>query len=408
MNRRQFLLSASALPFSGCKFSLEQGMTNPCKSPSALASYPSIQFDAAIVRNAWTGIDPTQVWDTHTHLFGDGDSGTGVWLHPEMAEGKTLQGKVQRAGYLNAGCVIDRDGQRDKSMLARLQSCAAALPPGAKVMAFAFDYAHNESGERVLEHSTFYVPDSYARDAARRMPERFEWVASIHPYRKDAIDALAQAKAEGARAVKWLPAAQGMNPSSPFCKPFFRALAAARLPLIIHAGKELAVKGPDTQTFGNPLRLRAALDEGVRVIVAHCASLGNDTDLDQGEHGPEVDAFALFARLMDASQYQQNLFADLSAVAQMNRMDTLPTLLRRSDWHPRLLNGSDYPLPGVMPLYSLNRIVEANMLAAAYVPTLRLLREHNPLSFDFVLKRALALGQNRFSHSVFHTRRWFV
>jgi uncharacterized protein len=408
VNRRHFLLSTAALAVSGCKVSFEQGMRNPCKSPNALASYPAAQFDAAIVRAAWLGIDPTQVWDTHAHLFGDGDSGTGIWLHPDMSEGKTLQGKVQRTGYLNAGCVIDRDGQRDKSMLARLQSCAAALPAGAKVMAFAFDYAHNELGERVPDHSTFYVPDSYARDAARRNPERLEWVASIHPYRKDALEALVRAKAEGARAVKWLPAAQGMNPSSPLCKPFFRALAAARLPLIIHAGKELAVKGPDTQTFGNPLRLRAALDEGVRVIVAHCASLGNDTDLDQGEHGPEVDAFALFARMMDAPHYQQNLFADLSAVAQMNRMDTLPMLLRRSDWHPRLLNGSDYPLPGVMPLYSLNKIVEADMLDAAYVPTLRVLREHNPLLFDFVLKRTLALGTNTFSPTVFQTRRWFV
>ncbi len=144
------------------------------------------------------------------------------------------------------------------------------------------------------------------------------------------------------------------------------------------------------------------------MVVAHCASLRADTDLDQGENGAEVDAFGLFARLMDAPQYQANLFADLSAVAQMNRMDTLPTLLRRSDWHPRLLNGSDYPLPGVMPLYSLNKIVDANMLDAAYVPTLRVLREHNPLLFDFVLKRSLRLGASAFSAQVFHTRRWFV
>jgi uncharacterized protein len=82
--------------------------------------------------------------------------------------------------------------------------------------------------------------------------------------------------------------------------------------------------------------------------------------------------------------------------------------LRRSDWHSRLLHGSDYPLPGVMPLYSPNKIVEADMLDAAYVPTLRVLREHNPLLFDFVLKRALKLGTNTFSANVFQTRRWFV
>ncbi len=407
MNRRNFLICAAGAGLAACKVSFEHGIKNPCKSPNAMSALPAAQFDTALVRAAWAGIDPAQVWDTHAHLFGDGDSGAGVWLHPDMAEGKTLHGKVQRTGYLNAGCVIDQEGMRDKSMLARLQACAAAMPVGAKVMVFAFDYTHNEAGGRMLEHSTFYVPDAYARDAARKMPERFEWVASIHPYRKDALDALAKAKADGARAVKWLPAAQGMNPSNLLCKPFFRALATARLPLIIHAGKEVAVKGPDTQTFGNPLRLRMALDEGVRVIVAHCASLGSDTDLDQGKHGPEVDAFDLFARLMDAPQYRSNLFADLSAVAQMNRMDTLPTLLRRNDWHPRLLNGSDYPLPGVMPLYSLNKIVEAKMLDAEHIPTLRTLREHNPLLFDFVLKRTLNIDGSRFGPDIFQTRRWF-
>jgi uncharacterized protein len=234
MNRRHFLLTSSALGLVSCKVSFEQGLRNPCKSPAALATLSAAQFDASLVRSAWAGIDATQVWDTHAHLFGDGDSGAGVWLNPELSEGATLQGKVQRTGYLNAGCVIDKDGERDKSMLARLQACAAALPTGAKVMAFAFDYAHNEAGARLSEHSTFYVPDAYARDAARRMPERFEWVASIHPYRKDALDALARAKAEGAKAVKWLPAAQGMNPSHRLCKPFFRALAAAQLPLIVH------------------------------------------------------------------------------------------------------------------------------------------------------------------------------
>ena len=43
--------------------------------------------------------------------------------------------------------------------------------------------------------------------------------------------------------------------------------------------------------FGNPLRLRRALDAGVRVVVAHCASMGQDRDLDRGAAGPLVDSF---------------------------------------------------------------------------------------------------------------------
>jgi uncharacterized protein len=406
MNRRTFLLaSASAALLSSCKVSFEQGMKNPCADPAKISP---AHMNSKWVREAWAGINPANVWDVHTHLYGDGDSGSGLWLHPDLAESRTLMGRVQRTGYLNAGCVIDVQGERDRSMRARLTQLADAMPPGFKSLVFAFDYAHDERGARVPEHSTFYVPDSYARDVAKARPDRFEWVASVHPYRADARDALQRAKAEGARAVKWLPAAQGMNPSHSLCAPAFRTLAELNLPLIIHAGKELAVKGPDTQSFGNPLRLRAALDAGVRVIVAHAASLGDDIDLDVGENGPRVDAFALWLRMMDDARYTKNLFADLSATAQMNRMDVLPTLLRRTDLHARFLNGSDYPLPGVMPLYSLNKIVDAGLLDAEAVPTLRTLREHNALLFDFVLKRSLAFEGKRFAVGAFETRGFFA
>ena len=60
--------------------------------------------------------------------------------------------------------------------------------------------------------------------------------------------------------------------------------------------------------------------------------------------------FELFAQLMDDARYRTNLFGDISAMTQNNRMSVVATLLERRDWHERLLNGSDYPLPGVVPL----------------------------------------------------------
>src|SRR5262249_16344187 len=67
-------------------------------------------------------------------------------------------------------------------------------------------------------------------------------------------------------------------------------------------------------------------------------------------------------------------------------------LLEREDWHGRLLFGTDYPLPGVLPLISVNGLVDAGLLPAAEVPVLNEIRRHNPLLFDFVLKRRLAAG----------------
>jgi mannonate dehydratase len=280
------------------------------------------------------------------------------------------------------------------------------MRPGFKILLFAFERAHDEQGRPDLDETAFYVPDAYARDVAKAHPKYFEWVASIHPYRADCLDALARAKVEGARAVKWLPQAMGIDPASPKCDRFYAALAKYDLPLISHAGLERAVFGHDQQDKGNPLRLRRALDAGVRVVVAHCASMGEDEDLDHG--GTLVDSFALFARMMDEPRYAKVLFADISAMTQRNRAGpALARVIEAERWHPRLLNGSDYPLPGVMPIFSLNYLVSLGLLDEDVTPALREIREHNPLLFDFVLKRNLRSRGKRFSAGVFQTRRFF-
>ena len=60
--------------------------------------------------------------------------------------------------------------------------------------------------------------------ATQRFPHRFESAASIHPYRRDAVDALATAAGRGARAVKWLPNSIGIDPAAPRCDAFYAAL----------------------------------------------------------------------------------------------------------------------------------------------------------------------------------------
>jgi len=166
--------------------------------------------------------------------------------------------------------------------------------------------------------------------------------------------------------------------------------------------------GTDTQDFGNPLRLRRALDAGVRVVVAHCASMGRDRDLDRGAHAAPVDSFELFARLMDEPRSARLLYGDISAMTQVNRAGgTLARGLEREDWHARLLNGSDYPLPGLMPIFSVDYIVSLGLLEAAAAPLLSEIRRHNPLLFDFVLKRSLRRDGRRLAARVFETRRFF-
>jgi mannonate dehydratase len=83
----------------------------------------------------------------------------------------------------------------------------------------------------------------------------------------------------------------------------------------------------------------------------------------------------------------------------------LDELLRRDEWHARLINGSDYPLPGIMPLYSLRRLVARGLLDEAKAHFCAQLRVHNPLLADFVIKRHLAKDGRRFAASVFESAR---
>jgi mannonate dehydratase len=146
----------------------------------------------------------------------------------------------------------------------------------------------------------------------------------------------------------------------------------------------------------------------VRVVVAHCASMGQDVDLDKGANGPLVDSFVLFSRLLEDKRYEKNIFGDLSAMTQINR--AAPALAGRDRTHrmaPALLNGSDYPLPGVMPLFSVDYLVSLGLVQESASPVLREIREHNPLLFDFVLKRHLRSNGKALDKSVFETRPFF-
>jgi predicted TIM-barrel fold metal-dependent hydrolase len=376
---------------------------NPC-----LAGLPRRLAEHEIVASAWQGIDPGRMWDCHAHLAGTGDSGSGIVVNPRMESLLNPGQYARRLFFLNAGCAHDSPSSVDHAYVERMHELLDGMRPGAKLVLFAFDRAHDERGQVDWARSAFYVPDAYARDIAMAHPKHFEWAASIHPYAPDALHRLAKAKESGARAVKWLPAAMGIDPASPKCDAFFEGLRKHDIPLVTHAGEERAVFGGDMHDFGNPLRLRRALDAGVRVVIAHCASMGEDRDLDRGPLGAYVASFSLFSRLMEEAKYEKNLFGDISAITQINRAGpALARVVKEDGWHARLLNGSDYPLPGVMPIFSVEHLASLGLVEKSIAPVLKEIRSHNPLLFDFVLKRHLRASGKALARSIFHTRSFF-
>lgn len=405
MKRRAFFAGLGALSLGALawRYWPDEGFWNPCLNealPAALARHD-------IVQAAWDGIHPSQLWDCHVHVIGVGDGASGIWVNPEMDSLTHPIKYIQKRFYLNAGCA-DSPGHVDSAYIERLMSLQNAFPSGMRMMLLAFDYHHDRSGNRIEQLSSFFTPVDYVHNLAQRYPGRFEWIASIHPYRRDSVQALARAVRAGARAVKWLPPAMGIDPASPSCDRFYEALVKWDIPLLTHAGTELAVDGDEAQALANPLRLRRPLEHGVRVIVAHCASHGSGVDLDRGAHGPALSNFELFARLMDDPRYEGLLFGEISAMTQVNRIGApLEVVITRDDWHARLINGSDYPLPAVMPLFSLRRMVQQKLLPAAEAKPLSALRRYNPLLFDFILKRRLVVKGKRLMPVVFHSRRVF-
>jgi len=407
LNRRSFVAWGGAAllgitSLAAWRYWPEQGFWNPC-----LARLPRRLANHELVEAAWDGLDARQVWDAHAHLIGTGDAASGIFVNPAMESLLSPAQYARRLFFLNAGCAHDAPGSVDRAYVERLHNLLDGLRPGAKLLLFAFERAHDERGAPDWEHTAFYVPDAYARDMARAHPQYFEWAASIHPHAGDALERLERAKREGARAVKWLPAAMGIDPASPRCDRFYAVLSKNNLPLISHAGAERAVLGRGAHDYGNPLRLRRALEAGVRVVVAHCASMGEDRDLDRGANGPYVDSFSLFVRIFE--KYEKLLYGDISAMTQVNRAGpALKRVIEEQGWHARLLNGSDYPLPGVMPIFSVDYLVSLKLVEEKAAPVLKEIRLHNPLLFDFVLKRHLRSGGAALAARVFETRMFFM
>lgn len=403
MKRRTVLklMGAGAIAGGAAAFWPDEGVWNPCPDESL----PQDLLNHDIVQQAWQGVDARHYLDCHVHIVGAGDTDSGIWLHPDMQNPMQLAQYVRFKFYMNATCMGD-GLPLDEQYINYLLRLKGDFPAGAKFMLLAFDFMHDERGRTLKQKTLFAIPNEYPARLVRQYPNHFEWAASIHPYRKDCAERLDWCVKHGARAVKWLPQMMNIDPSSKLCEPFYEALRKHDIALLTHAGDEHAVAGVGAQKLGNPLLLRKPLEHGVKVIVAHCATMGSNRDIDQSPNGPEVHNYQLFARLMDEPRYAGRLFGDISAIAQVNRDGpAIADIIQHRDWHPRLLNGSDFPLPGVMPIFSTRRIAQMGLLDSRYIKTLQQIRRYNPILYDFVLKRSMRYKGMRLSNSIFESAR---
>lgn len=343
-----------------------------------------------LVKRAFDDIDPEKLIDHHVHIAGLGVGGTNAFVNSKMLTWRHPFHRLKLKVYMSSAGVAD-EHNADPQAATRLAVLVKSIKGHGKHRLLAFDKNYRKDGSVNLEKTEFYVPNKYVFELAERHPDLFVPNISVNPYRPDALEELEKWARRGARIVKWLPNAMGIDPSDPKCDSFYQKMTELDLILLSHGGEEKAVEAEEDQKLGNPLLLRRALDHGVKVIVAHCAGLGSNEDLDSKER-KQIDNFDLFLRLMDDKRYEGLLFGEISAMTQFNRSGKpLRTMLSRADLHERLVNGSDYPLPAVNLLIRTRPLVKQGYINNSEAESLKEIYDYNPLLFDFVLKRTLRL-----------------
>ena len=379
---RQWIALSALLLFPGCLVNQIGGAFT--QQPEDLEQKASITTKN-IIDQAFAGIDPVRLVDFHTHVLAIGTSVKDAFVNPKARSGINLE-RLKFLIYTSASDVKNIDNT-DQEYLARLVRVARASKGKYRIL--AFDKHYKPDGTVDLSNTYMYVPNNYIVELARQYSDIFLPVISLHPYRRDAVEELDKWAKAGVKYIKWLPNAMGMDPADRAIEPFYRKMKEHDIILLSHGGKEQAVEAEEDQELGNPLRLRKPLDMGVRVIVAHAASLGSCKDLDR-VGGKKADCFDLFLRLMDEAKYRGLVFGEVSAMLQFNRMPgPFSTLLKRQDLHPRLVNGSDYPLPAINALIRTRSLVSDGFITSEERSALNEIYDFNPLLFDFVLKRTM-------------------
>ena len=318
---------------------------------------------------------PGGIVDMHCHLAGLGAGGSGCFVSEHLRHN-------WRFGlYLRSFGISRREllAQGDQRIADRISDSLARSHYVSKAVVLALDGVVNANGELDRQHTEVYMPDDFVA-AMVASHSNLLFGASVNPYRRDALARLDRAKAQGAVLVKWIPPIMEINPGDPRLVPFYRKLVELQLPLLTHTGREKSFSRA-AEDYGDPERLRLPLSLGVTVVAAHIASSATYA----GERGPDR-----LARLM--REYPR-LYADISALTQINKPGALREALRQPAFAGRLVYGTDFPLIQtalVSPWYSI---------ALSLREKLAIWRTENPWDRDVLMKHDLGVSTEIFARS---------
>lgn len=314
------------------------------------------------------------ILDMHAHVAGIGAGGSGCFVSKPLREGYKYPIYVWALGTSEK----ELQEKGDKVAVEKLAMYMRESHHVRGMVVLAMDGILGPDGELDREHTQVYVPNEFIRDEVRKYPGLM-YGASINPYRKDAIERLVQAKADGAVLLKWIPSIMGIDPADPKLRPFYQKLIELKMPLLSHAGQERSFGDADDKLC-DPLLLRLPLEMGVTVIAAHVATTGANEGQDN------------FERIQPLFDEFPHLYCDISSLTQINKLGFLARAMKKDKLHERMIYGSDWPLqfvPLVSPYYQALHLDWPTMR--------RIARIQNPFDRDVEIKIAMGVPA-----SVFH------
>ncbi len=311
--------------------------------------------------------------DMHVHTAGIGAGDSKAFVSQALLDSYKFD------FYLKAFDVTQEElvAQGDGLVLDRLSKKIADSTLVNRVVVLALDGVVDDLGALDHQKTVFYVPNDFVAEQTAKY-DNLLFGASVNPHRPDAIRRLVRAKRQGAVLIKWIPSIMDIDPSDTQLRAFYLALIELDLPLLSHTGQEGSFL-ESNDTLNDPLRLELPLSLGVKVIAAHISSSGSE----QGEDN--------FNRILPLFRKYPNLYADISALTQINRLGYLKKALSLGYLKGRLIYGSDWPLqffPLVSPWYHLTH---ARATDLRYVSNTANLWDR-----DVLLKKAIGVPEEIF------------
>jgi predicted TIM-barrel fold metal-dependent hydrolase len=281
-----------------------------------------------------------KVIDIHIHIGGIGDSGSGCRMSHQFIFSFAFAAML----IILKATPFDISDEKMRETILEVIRTSERID---HAVLLALDGVYKNGRYRESE-SHLVVPNNYVIKIARANP-RVLLGASVHPYRykKDMLAETRRCIDQGAVLFKWIPSSQQIDPRDERCFPFYEILAKEKIPLLCHTAAELAMptSDPRADRFNDPKRLKRALDMGVKVIAAHCATpyLGGILPADK-------DYFEDLIRMLKAaSKKGWCLHADISAFCTPTRINYLNRIKEEiregSIAADRFLYGSDFPIP---------------------------------------------------------------